>query len=129
MLRIGISLLTRVGVSDTGGHSKWTLFSTNLVLEGVQCCSYAKNAFDKRTGNAKKSAFPVFLVDTGYLKMKNGGNLNILFLYLRNFVKQQCIGCLSTNYSYKVPYTVSYSISLRFACCIPASRKKNIKKK
>ena len=68
MLRIGISLLTRVGVSDTGGHSKWTLFSTNLVLEGVQCCSYAKNAFDKRTGNAKKSAFPVFLLTQAIFK-------------------------------------------------------------
>ena len=63
MLRIGISLLTRVGVSDTGGHSKWTLFSTNLVLEGVQCCSYAKNTFDKRTGQCKKKCFSSFLVD------------------------------------------------------------------
>ena len=63
MHRIGISLLIQVGVSDFGGHSKWTLFSTNLVLAGVQCCSYAKNTFDKRTGNAKKSAFFSFLVD------------------------------------------------------------------
>ena len=57
MLRIGISLLIQVGVSDFGGHSKWTLFSTNLVLAGVQCCSYAKNAFDKRTGQCKKKCF------------------------------------------------------------------------
>ena len=74
----------------------------------------------------KKKCFSSFFVDKDYFKMKNGGNLNILFLCLRKFVKQQCIGCLSTNLLLKVPYMVSYSISLRFACCVPSSRKKNI---